>query len=188
MIMKKLFLLSLVSLLPLLVSAQVWSQYKTDADELKGTQARSSHFIEIPKEGAVMLDDNQYILGVVTYNGIFDYKPYEDDFKVAMGIFGMYDETGKLVEKREIMVSVHDDLSSATADSRITVLKNSGIIKVVSWIRNNKGSVRIIIPRYAKSDFDVTIPTFLSQKSQVSKQAKSKGTVQRKSPKKPVRK
>lgn len=185
--MKKTFLLSLVLLSQLMASAQVWSQYKTDADELKGTQAQSSHFIEIPKEGAVMLDDNQDILGFVTYNGIFDYKPYEYDFKVAMGIFGMYDETGKLVEKREIMVSVHDDLSSATADSRITVLKNSGIRQVTSWIRNNKGSVRIIIPRYAKSDFDVTIPTFLSQKSQDSKQGKSKGTVQRKSPKKNVR-
>lgn len=186
--MKKTFLLSLVLLLPLFLSAQIWSQYKTDADELKGTQARSSHFIEIPKKGAVMLDDNQDILGVVTYNGIFDYKPYEYEFKVALGIFGMYDETGKLVEKREIMVSVHDDLSSATADSRITVLRNSGISQVVSWIRNNKGSVRIIIPRYAKSDFDVTIPTFLSQKTQDSKQGKSKGTVQRKRSNKQVKK
>ena len=186
--MKKTFLLSLVLLSPLLVSAQIWSQYKTDADELKGTQARSSHFIEIPEEGAVVLYDNYDLFGFVTYNGIFDYKPYEYDFNVAMGIFGMYDETGKLVEKREIMVSVADNPSSATADSRITVLKNSGIRQVASWIRNNKGSVRIIIPRYGKSDFDVTVPTFLSQKSQNNKQVKSKGTVQRNSPKKTVRK
>ena len=186
--MKKFYLLSLVLLSPLLVSAQIWSQYKIDADELKGTQARSSHFIEIPKEGAVMLYDDDDILGFVTYNGIFDYKPYEYDFKVAMGIFGMYDETGKLVEKRKIMLSVHDDLSSATADSRITVLRNSGIRQIVSWIRNNKGSVRVIIPRYAKSDFDVTIPTFLSQKSQDSKHGKSKGTVQRKRSNKPIKK
>ena len=186
--MKKFYLLSLVLLSPLLVSAQIWSQYKIDADELKGTQARSSHFIEIPEEGAVVLYDNQDLLGFVTYNGIFDYKPYEYDFKVAMGIFGMYDETGKLVEKREIMVSVGDNPSSATADSRITVLRNSGIRQVASWIRNNKGSVRIIIPRYAKLDFDVTIPTFLSQKSQGGKQAKSKGTVQRKRSNKQVKK
>lgn len=185
--MKKLFLLSLVSLLPLLVSAQVWSQYKTEADELKGIQASSKHFIEIPKEGAVVLDDNHDMFGFVSFDGIFDYKPYEYDFNVAMGIFGMYDETGKLVEKREIMVSVHDNPSSATADSRITVLKNSGIRQVASWIRNNKGSVRIIIPRYAKSDFDVTVPTFLSQK-QAGTKSRSKGTTQKKGVKTPVRK
>ena len=186
--MKKTFLLSLVLLSPLLVSAQIWSQYKTEADELKGTQANSRHFIEIPEEGIVVLDDKYDMLSFITYNGIFDYKPYEYDFNVTMGIFGMYNETGKLVEKREIMISVHDDPSSATADSRITVLRNSGIRQVASWIRNNKGSVRIIIPRYGKLDFDVTIPTFLSQKSQDNKQGKSKGTVQKKSPNKSVKK
>ena len=185
--MKKLFLLSLVSLLPLLVSAQVWSQIKTDADELKGTQASSRHFIEIPEEGAVVLDDNYAMFGFVTFKGIFDYKPYEHGFNVAMGIFGMYDETGKLVEKKEIMVSVHDDPTSASADSRITLLKNSGISQVASWIRNNKGSVRIIIPRYAKLDFDVTVPTFLSQK-QAGTKSRSKGTTQKKGVKPPVRK
>ncbi len=98
--MKKTILLSLVLLSPLLVSAQIWSQYKTDADELKGTQANSRHFIEIPEEGVVVLDDNLDMFGFVTYNGIFDYKLYEYDFNVAIGIFGMYDETGKLVEKK----------------------------------------------------------------------------------------
>ena len=185
--MKKIILLSLVLLSPLLVSAQVWSQYKTEADELKGTQARSSHFIEIPGEGAVVLYDDYDLFGFVTFNGIFDYKPYENDFNVAMGIFGMYDETGKLVEKKEIMVSVHDDPTSASADSRITVLRNSGISQVASWIRNNKGCVRIIIPRYGKLDFDVTVPTFLSQK-QAGTKSRPKGTTQKRGVKPSVRK
>ena len=185
--MKKTILLSLVLLSPLLVSAQIWSQYKAEADELKGTQTKSRHFIEIPEEGVVVLDDNFDIFGFVTYNGIFDYKPYEYDFNVAIGIFGMYDETGKLVEKREIMVSVHDNPSNASADSRITLLKNSGIRQVASWIRNNKGSVRIIIPRYEKSDFDVTVPTFLSQKPSGTKQG-PRGTTKKGGTVSPVRK
>lgn len=186
--MKKFILLSFVLLSPLLLSAQVWIQDKTDADELKGTQAKSLHFIEIPEEGVVVLYDNYDAFGFVTYNGIFDYKPYKYDFNVAMGIFGMYDEAGKLVGKREIMVSVADEPSRAIADSRITLLENSGIRQIASWIRNNKGSVRIIIPRYAKSDFDVTLPTFLSSKNQNRKQVKSKGTVQRTRSKKTVKK
>jgi hypothetical protein len=186
--MKKIILVVLLMCMTLTSSAQRWVDHYEDADELKGTQASSQHFIEIPNEGVVILEDNFDILGFVTYNGVFDYKPYEYDFNVAMGIFGTYDETGKLVGKWEIMVSVHDDPSSASADSRITVLRNSGIKQIASWIRNNKGSVRIIIPRYARSDFDVTIPTFLSQKSQESKHAKSKGTVKRKTTKKTVKK
>ena len=186
--MKKLILLSLVFITTLSASSQNWIQYKEDADELKGTQASSRHFIEIPEKGVVMLDDNLALLGFVTYNGIFDYKPYKDDFNVAIGIFGMYDETGKLVDKRNIMIRVHDDPSNARADSRINLLGSSAIKQIASWIRNNKGSVRIVIPRYAKSDFDVTVPTFLSQKSQESRQAKSKGKVQRKSTKKTVKK
>jgi hypothetical protein len=185
--MKKLILLSLVFITTLSASSQNWIQYKKDADELKGTQASSRHFIEIPEKGVVMLDDNLALLGFVTYNGIFDYKPYKDDFNVAIGIFGMYDETGKLVDKKEIMVSVHDDPSSASADIRITVLKNSGISQVASWIRNNKGSVRIIIPRYGKSDFDVTVPTFLSQKKSGTK-PRPRGITKKGGTKSPVRK
>jgi len=186
--MKKYFLLVLLMCTTLTSFAQKWEKYYQEADELRGTQASSRHYIEIPKEGVVALEDNRDIFSFLTFNGVFDYKPYEYDFNVVMGIFGMYDETGKLVGKREIMISVHDDPSSASADSRITVLKNSGIKQIASWIRNNKGSVRIIIPRYARSDFDVTVPTFLSQKSQESKHAKSKGTVQRKNTKKTVKK
>ena len=186
--MKKIILVVLLMCMTLTSFAQKWEKYYQEADELRGTQASSRHYIEIPKEGIVALDDNRDIFSFLTFNGVFDYKPYEYDFNVAMGIFGTYDETGKLVGKWEIMVSVHDDPSSASADSRITVLRNSGIKQIASWIRNNKGSVRIIIPRYARSDFDVTVPTFLSQKSQESKQAKSKGTVKRKTTKKTVKK
>lgn len=186
--MKKIILVVLLMCMTLTSSAQRWVEHYEDADELKGTQASCQHFIEISKEGVVILEDNFDILGFVTYNGVFDYKPYENDFNVVMGIFGMYDETGKLVDKRNIMIRVHDDPTNARADSRINLLGSSAIKQIASWIRNNKGSVRIVIPRYAKSDFDVTVPTFLSQKSQESRQAKSKGKVQRKSTKKTVKK
>ena len=75
----------------------------------------------------------------------------------------------------------------AIADCSRSALKNSsGISKVASWVRNSKGSVRIILPRYGKTDFDVTLPTFLSQKVPNSGQSKSKGT-QKKSTKRPTR-
>ncbi len=185
--MKKIILVVLLMCMTLTSFAQKWEKYYQEADELRGTQASSRHYIEIPKEGIVALEDNRDIFSFLTFNGVFDYKPYEYDFNVAMGIFGTYDETGKLVGKWEIMVSVHDDPSSASADSRITVLKNSGIRQIASWIRNNKGSVRIIIPRYGKSDFDVTVPTFLSQKQSGTK-PRPRGTTKKGGAKSSVRK
>ena len=79
---------------------------------------------------------------------------------------------------------------SLTGDmAGLRILKNSyGVSKVATWIRYNKGSVRIIIPRYRKTDFDVTLPTMLSHKEPSSGQVKPKGASQKKGAKRSVRK
>ena len=189
-IMKKLFILSLVLFSSLSALAQTWEQYKKEADELKGTPARSYHSINIPEQGIVMLYDNLKGFAFGTYEGIFNYEKHDYDLIVVNGIVGMYDDAGKLIGKEEIMATVNDENpKQAFARSDNQFLKNtSGIKKVVSWIQNNKGSVRIVFPRYGESDFDVTIPTFLSQKTNKSKQAKPKGNLQRGKTSKPVRK
>ena len=188
--MKKLFLLSFVLFFSLSVWAQTWEQFKKEADELKGTPARSYHSINIPEKGIVMLYDDTKGFAIGTYEGIFNYEKHNYDLIVVNGIFGMYDETGKLVGKENIMATVNDEnprQAFARRDNQF--LKNtSGIIKAVSWIQNNKGSLRIIFPRYGESDFDVTIPTYLSQKINNSNRAKSKRSPQRGGTSKPVRK
>lgn len=186
--MKKVFLLSLVILSSLSVLAQTWELHKTEADELKGTPARSYHSINIPNKGIVMVYDDIKGFAFGTYKGIFNYEKYNYDLLVVNGIIGMYDETGKLVRKEEIMATVDDESpSQAYARSNNQFLKNiSGIWKAVSWIQNNRGCVRIVFPRYGELDFDVTIPTYLSQKTQKSKQT-NKGTLQKKNTNKPVK-
>lgn len=188
--MKKLFILSLVLFSSLSVLAQTWEQHKTEADELKGTPARSYHSIDIPGQGIVMLYDDLKGFAIGTYKGIFNYETYKYDLIVVNGIFGMYDEAGKLIGKEEIMATVNDENpNEAFARSNNQFLKNtSGIMKAVSWIQNNKGSLRIVFPRYGESDFDVTIPTYLSQKTNKSKQAKPKGNPQKGRTSKSVRK
>ena len=172
----------------LTVSAQYWIQYKTEADALKGTQANSYHAVKIPDKGIITLDDNKDVFTFTTFEGIFNYELYQRVFPVVNGIFGMYGENGELVAKEEVMVSVSKESPEfAVADYSRSELKNSsGISKVASWVRNSKGSVRIILQRYGKTDFDVTLPTFLSQKVPSSGQSNSKGT-QKKSTKRPTR-
>ena len=186
--MKKLFLLSLVMFSTLTVSAQYWLQYKTEADALKGTQARSYHAVKIPDVGIISIEDSEDQISCMTFSGLFDYEKYLSHFTVVNAIFGMYGENGDLIGKENIRMSTSDESPDyASASASFSSLGNvEGIRKVAAWIRNSKGSIRIIIPRYGKTDFDVTLPTFLSQKVPNSGLSNTKGT-QKKSTKRPTR-
>lgn len=157
------------------VSAQHWNRYKTEADELKGTSASSRHYIKLSGKGMVIINDNEDLLSFYSSTGSFDYKSFEGE-KVILGKFGMYDTTGKLVEKVDIMMAIVDEVNSiAIADGHYTSIDKSGLSTVLSWLRSKRGSLRVIIPRYNEPDFDVTVPTLLSQTTQKRGQAKSKG-------------
>ena len=157
--MKKIIMLLSVVITTLTASAQYWHQVKSEADELKGTQAQIRHIIEIPGKGIISLDDDKDIFSFTTYDGIFSYESPRKYLNVVEGIFGWYGEDGELLGKENILLNVN----------------------------YYKGSVRIIIPRYGKTDFDVTLPTFLSQIKPSNEQSKPKGTPQKKSTKKPIR-
>lgn len=185
--MKKVFVLFALMFVSLTTSAQRL-QYKTEADALKGTSASSYHAVKIPGKGIVSIDDNIDSFSFQTFEGVFDYEKYKSYFTVVKGIFGMYGEDGNLVDKAEVLLGVTEkmpDFATADGTRNYPGYDNSGVKKVASWVRNNKGSVRFIIPRYGKIDFDVTLPTLLSNKIPSDK---PKGNAQNKTPKRPVRK
>ena len=63
--MKKIILVVLLMCMTLTSFAQKWEKYYQEADELRGTQASSRHYIEIPKEGIVALEDNRHDRGTL---------------------------------------------------------------------------------------------------------------------------
>lgn len=153
--MKKLFLLTLILLSSITINAQNWSQVNT--------KTGSAQYIEIPDVGFVFINDKTDALTFYATNGIFDFSP-DGEYNKGTGMCSIYDGNGKLVNKSIMRFGGGEEEPS------IAVALNSSIVsKVVSWIRNNKGSVRIIIPRYRDTDFDITVPTFSSQKQQRSK-------------------
>ena len=185
--MKKIISLLFVLFTTLTASAQYWFQYKNEADELKGTEASSFHAVKIPDKGIITLDDDKDVFTFTTFEGLFNYEKYQRVFTVVNAIFGLYGENGDLLGKEEIMISVSSESPNfAIADCSRSQLKNSSSIsKVASWVRNSKGSVRFVIPRYGKTDFDVTLPTMQSHKE--PSQAKPKGASQSKNTKRPIR-
>jgi hypothetical protein len=175
--MKKIILLLLLMCITLTGSAQRWVKHHESADELKGTSAVNLHYADISNIGSVIILDDKDLLTFSLRKGIFDYKRYEE-YYVVDGIAGMYGENGDLVEKVNIRINVSEDspdFAQAYFNSDFGYEGSGAIKKILSWIRNNKGSIRFIIPKYGGTDFDVKLPTLLSQKQAESK-AKPKGT------------
>ena len=175
--MKKLFLLLSLMCVILSSSAQRWVKHHEDADELKGLPATNLHYADISNIGSVIIVDDKDILTISLRKGLFDYKSY-DEYYVVDGIAGMYGENGNLVEKLNIRINVSADspnFAQAYYNTDFGYEGSGAIKKVLTWIRNNKGSIRFIIPKYGGTDFDVKLPTLLSQKQAESK-VKPKGT------------
>lgn len=187
--MKRFILFLLLVCVVLTSSAQRWEKRHQDADELKGTSAVDLHFADISNMGVIVILDNKDLLTIGLKKGIFDYKRYED-YYVVEGIAGLYGENGELIEKANIRIEVSEDSPSfvqAYFNTDLSYEGSGAIKKVLSWIRNKKGSVRFIIPLYGGTDFDVKLPTFLSQEQKGTK-SKPKGTTQNKGAKIPARK
>ena len=185
MIMKKILMLLILMSSVLTSYAQHWEKIHKDADELKGTPAINLHLVNVSGVGSVTILDNKDYLVFKVNNGIFDYKLYNAYYTVVDGITGLYSENGELVEKFAIRVSVSEETPSYAQAYFNTALgyEGSGAIrKVTSWIRDSKGSVRFIIPRYGSTDFDIKVPTLVSNK-QVGTKSRTKGTTQKKATK-----
>ena len=175
--MKRFILLLSLMCVVLTSSAQRWEKRHQDADELKGTSAVDLHFADIPNMGVIVILDNKDVLTIGLKEGFFDSKRYEE-YLVVDGIVGMYGGNGELVEKANIRIEVPKDSPKyiqAFFNTNLGYEGSGAIKKILSWIRNNKGSVRFIIPKYGGTDFDVKLPTLLSQKQAESK-AKPKST------------
>lgn len=156
--------------------AQQWTLNKTNANKEAGVPASSRHYIKMSGKGMFVVNDDVDILGFQTSVGSFDYQSYAGN-KVTLGKFSLYDSTGKLIDNIDIMMSILDEENSiAVADGSLTSLDKIGVREVVFWIRNKRGKVRVRIPRSEGPDFDMTVPTFLSQSSQRGKQSKTKRT------------
>ena len=177
--MKKLFFLSVVVFFTLTANAQYWEHHSTEGDELTGDAPRSFILAVIPNKGTVTIDDNDNTLYIQTNEGIFNFKNNSVD-----GLFGLYDEEGKLIIKEEIRLFVTYEMPKMAVGMEEYARARA---KIATWIRNQKGSVRIVIPRFGDSSFDVKIPTIPSQK--LPSQTTNKPTTNRKlaTAKKPIR-
>lgn len=152
--MKKIFALILMSLAVCVnANAQNWRNYYNKADELKGT---SSHYtnVYINSNGdSFVCWSNTNKSQIVADSGIFDYSTsffYSQVIKTTTALVGYY-KNGYLIERERITFYVHNGDCNIAYPS---VQKSHKIIRHLKYV----GDVRIIVPKYSGSDFDITIP------------------------------
>lgn len=147
--MKKILIVLATMLVGMTAMAQIfdgWNYEIVKADELRGTKEHVI-FTYINQEDEVFLsyesDTVKHIM-ICTTEGIFDYEGE----KVYGVLIGYYKE-GKMCEK----VTLNADRS----DGDTIHIVGEKATKMIKWLESG-GDIRIIVPRYNRSDLDVTIP------------------------------
>ena len=154
--MKKVLWL-IVCLMTMVVSVNAqngWETRKSGGDELKGYSPSVAHLYKCDEGDICFFDGSESTFMVSTYNGFFDYDV--DDY-VKGAIIGLYDINDNLIEKIKTPTQRTFWVGEKNHHIMVCVKKDVGE-KIVSFLKNQKGFVRIIAERYSRSDFDIKIP------------------------------
>jgi len=148
--MKKI-IMAFVCLMTMVMSASAqngWDSKVYPKDELKGEEGYVSTFWSNASGMVVTFSDNG--MKLCTNSGIFDY--YDDRVNVTIGY---YDLEGNLKEKASVTFYISQNSSQCFIANASKKKKGK---KFRDFIHNEKGYVRIVAPRYARSDFDIKVP------------------------------
>lgn len=150
---KVLWLIVCLMTMVLSVNAQNWQTETTQGDELKGTSAKTMNIYTDDSGTFVFTNEDSYAFMVVTNEGIFD---YDIDKYAKRTIVGLYDANNVLIEKLDLPLQ-RTFITSSHGKVMGCVKKNVGE-KILSFIKSEKGYVRIIAGRYDRTDFDFKVP------------------------------
>lgn len=150
--------------------AQVgWSSTVHHADELKGTEEYTSYVYTDSKGDYIVIWSNTDEDFRIASNGhIFNYN--SGGTKWFSSTVGLYDENGKLIEKVGIDFDAHDDNPRIADNSTAFRRQKKAANKIITFIRNEKGYIRIIASLYGTTnDYDIEVPCFKSESKKKEK-------------------
>ena len=189
--MKNLFTIVLMTLVPMMASAQgVWTTIEIPADELKGEKGGTHYKYSVEGVGEIEIYDwNDCLVRVRTFEGSFDYQeiksrqvmnysmgggvstqsvPYATPRFSSTVLIGKYDDNGKLKTKSEEgwEVDHSQNCQNVTVNKKWFFYPQScrKIKKLVKAMQSGDGYVRIVIKRKEMPDFDLIITPYSQQK------------------------
>lgn len=157
--MKKAILSISLFLSSLLASAQ-WQVSKSEGDELLGTTPTTTIYYLKDHCCFSYIQNNDEFFQISTDIGMFDYHPASYIFR---SVIGFYNENKTLINKYDDFLLITMPGKTQTAYSNKTAklggTQKKKIKRLIDFIRNEKGYVRIVAPIYGKNQqFDLTMP------------------------------
>lgn len=144
--MKKILLLIVLFSVSLIVNAQKWDINVHPKDELTNT----------PEKTVYTLDTDIFVF---TFDDTFTFRVKNRSFEeslprgfnnrlTTMFIFGLYDDNDKLIEKIDILCQIYESGDTAYPNRYTKMGGNNSkrVKKVLDYVKNNNGYVRVIAP------------------------------------------
>jgi len=139
---------------------QEWGTKHIEADELRGFEEKTIHYIDADNYMVVVSESD---ISVVLKNGIFDYGGMEN---TAMVTVGLYDSIANLNEKLKFLGFVNPKQPEIIMlkDYRMRLFNSNHpdnfiASRIIDYLFSSNGTVRFIIPVYHSIDLDFTLPT-----------------------------
>lgn len=151
--MKKFFIALVMCLVAMAANAQNgWQTITDDGDELKGTTCSVSYIYQ-GDDGIFGFNGEKGYIFIIPDAGIIDYDVYDN----AKGVvIGLYDQNDNLIER--IKTPANKTFRVVNRGQSAFCTKDNVNKRVVDFIKNEHGFVRVIADRYSRSDFDVKVP------------------------------
>lgn len=150
-------------------SAQgVWEKTVTEADELKGEVASDVYVYRVEGLGSLILwgwDTYQFRLvsEEAQFNIDAGYSSYTGSYAGVGIMVGIYDESGKMVDKFNMWLDRENNLANQVVRTRNAgtmsnpVGQKGKVKKIFKMLNGGKGYVRIVTERFQTTDFDMKI-------------------------------
>ena len=169
--MKKIILV-LMAMVTIPMLAQTWGKKIIEGDNLKGT---IDQVVSVYNEGTKTfffstVKDNYFLVRTSESFFNFSSKTGERGNYLVNGIIGQYDSEDKLLERIDILFEVDDNHGQTLHPNKYTQMGGNNLKrckKVLDFIKNEKGYIRIILPLYNDSEFDLKIPTLHSFEGEI---------------------
>lgn len=128
-----------------------WDIYTLPKDEMRGRMTEQEVLYYNNGEILLCLYTANKSMGISLSSGIYDYYGSYDNRQVDIEI-GFYDKDNNYCSKKELTFAVSD-----AGDTAVLVLQRKVTEAIIYWLVH-EGGIRLLIPRFCKSDLDVTIP------------------------------
>ena len=174
--MKKLLLTFILALSCTLgVMAQTegkWHVLQVEPDELKDEPGGSRYVYEVENVGWFIVrewDKYQFMISSFHPFAAEHVSDLVSSYDGELVLVGIYDANGKLTEKFEMWLDLVRDSGYKDLRTRDAGFMNNPVgqkkkvRKIFEALRSGVGYVRIVAPRYDKSDFDIKILAFQEQ-------------------------